>query len=89
MIWLWDASGPEGDACGVSTEEADARTAAVAAMFATGAATTFVESATYDGGGGWMADGYRRTGFGFVVSATADGGCNWRALNQRLSLAAS
>jgi hypothetical protein len=89
IVWVWDASGPKGDACGVSTEEADARRAAVAAMFATGAAAAVVESAAYAGGGGWMADGYRRIGFGFVVRAAADGSHIWWAFNRRVSLAAS
>lgn len=89
IVWVWDARGPLGDACGVSAEEAGARTAAAAAMSATGAATAVVESAAYAGGGRWLADGYQRTGFGIVACATADGNCTWRAFSRQAWPAAS
>jgi hypothetical protein len=89
IVWVWDASGPKGGACGVASGEAAAMRAALAAMFTTGAACAVVESAAYAGGGGWMADGYRRSGVGFIVHVTSDGGHRWRTFSGRLSLAAS
>jgi hypothetical protein len=78
IVWIWDADGPAGrSATGVTDDEAAARSAARAAITATGAETATVEWALHLGGGDWMRSGYLRSGSGWTARRQDDGTLAW------------
>jgi hypothetical protein len=62
IVWLWDASGPDGDYAGVTDDEGQALSNAQKLLTKGHATTARVEHAYAHMGGLWIHSGYERTG---------------------------
>ena len=77
IVWLWDSSGPTGDASGVTDDETQARHAAEAYMHVTNASTARMERAHLRIGIHALTAGYERTGKGWTARKRNDGLITW------------
>ena len=77
VLWLWDASGSDGEYAGVTDDEGQALSDAEALIADGRAAAARVELAHAHMGGLWIHSGYERTGSGLTAVRTADGSVRW------------
>jgi hypothetical protein len=76
-VWLWDASGSDGEYAGVSGDEPSALSVAGELLAEGLAGTARVEMADAHMGGLWMHSGYERTGSGLTAARDGDGPVRW------------
>lgn len=78
IVWLWEATGDAGFACGVSGDEAGAREAAGACMVSGMATTAVVQSAKLVDYPDTLDAHYVRFGSRWQASRTRTGTIRWR-----------
>ena len=88
-VWLWDASGPDGEYAGVCGDEPSALSVAGKLLTEGLAGSARVELADAHMGGMWMKSGYERAGSGLTAVRSADGTVRWTRFYRPLALAAS
>ena len=85
IVFLWDVRTLDGgSARGVTDDEARARLAASKCMLANGVMGR-VERAVTLTGGGWLTDGYRRTGSGWSLGLR-NGRVRWVAFREPVKM---
>jgi hypothetical protein len=75
-VWLWDSADPSAYA-GVTDREDTAIKHAEALLTKGESSTARVEIAFLNVGGGWLNEGYHRTGSGLTAARAADGSVKW------------
>jgi uncharacterized protein (DUF4415 family) len=80
IVWLWDAAGPAGDACGVTDDQAAARQRAQALLTAGHATTAKLQQAVLKYGLDVLDAHYDRSGAGWQARRTQAGTFRWHPL---------
>ena len=83
IVWLWDSSGPAGEASGITDDEAQARRAAEKYMRTVQACTARVERAHLRIGIHALTPGYERTGKGWSARQRRNGYIAWTSFADR------
>jgi hypothetical protein len=76
-VWLWDATGPDGEYAGVCGDEGRALGIAGDLLAGGLAGNARVERADAHIGGMWIKSGYSRTGSGLTAVRATDGTVTW------------
>jgi hypothetical protein len=88
LVWLWDASGSDGDHAGVTDSEGRALGIAEELLKDGQAEIARVEMAYAHMGGLWIKSGYQRSESGWSAVRADDGSVTWSPFH-RPALAAS